>query len=234
MSSRETGAAGALGGSVSEDFAESQLNIHMKIKRRQQNVFAESVEVGQVAEKTITAAMRKSDQQKQIIRSALKKNFVFATLSVEEMEKFIEYMEKEEVAAGAVIIKQGDDGNYFYVVEKGEFSFLVDGKLVGSSKEGASFGELALLYGSPRAATVQASSAATVWKLDRVTFRATLAASTARSTSSVKDSLHMVSHLLLAAGWLFGVLPSLTEMAKDASHDETRARRTGRAPQRPH
>ena len=99
----ESSAAGALGGSVSEDFAESQLNIHMKIKRRQQNVFAESVEVGQVAEKTITAAMRKSDQQKQIIRSALKKNFVFATLSVEEMEKFIEYMEKEEVAAAALV-----------------------------------------------------------------------------------------------------------------------------------
>jgi cAMP-dependent protein kinase regulator len=82
------------------------------------------------------------------------------------------------------VIVQGDVGDYFYIVEKGTFECYVNpsgsvqpgegglGNLVADIKAGGSFGELALMYNAPRAATVvSASPGCTLWALDRVTFR---------------------------------------------------------------
>lgn len=93
---------------------------------------------------------------------------------------------------GAIqVVTQGDAGDYFYVVEKGSFDVHVNdsgflqpgpdgmGKKVGSVQPGGSFGELALMYNAPRAATVVSTEATcTLWALDRVTFRRILMEST--------------------------------------------------------
>lgn len=89
------------------------------------------------------------------------------------------------------VISQGDAGDYFYVVEKGSFDVHVNssgsvqagvdgmGDQVGNIQAGGSFGELALMYNAPRAATVVSSEAGcTLWALDRVTFRRILMEST--------------------------------------------------------
>ncbi|KAA0149783.1 hypothetical protein FNF31_07160 [Cafeteria roenbergensis] len=52
------------------------------------------------------------------------------------------------------IIRQGDAGDYFYVQVSGTCQVLVNGEVVLETSAGQSFGELALLYDSPRAATV--------------------------------------------------------------------------------
>lgn len=75
-------------------------------------------------------------------------------------------------------------GDYFYIVEKGAYEVYVHpsgsvqpgadglGNHVGTINAGGSFGELALMYNAPRAATVISSSpTSTLWALDRVTFR---------------------------------------------------------------
>ena len=63
-----------------------------------------------------------------------------------------------------VVIQQGDKGEHFYVIQEGEFDVYVahegsKAELVHtySTKGGthASFGELSLMYGKPRAATVK-------------------------------------------------------------------------------
>ena len=82
------------------------------------------------------------------------------------------------------MISQGDAGDYFYIVEKGSFDVYVNpsgalepgpdgmGNQVGHIEAGGSFGELALMYNAPRAATViSAESGCTLWALDRITFR---------------------------------------------------------------
>ena len=62
------------------------------------------------------------------------------------------------------------------MVESGGFEVLVDGSKVGTIGEGGVFGELALMYDAPRAATIQCNQApAKLWALDRTTFRHTLA-----------------------------------------------------------
>lgn len=72
---------------------------------------------------------------------------------------------------GDVVIKQGDQGDAWYIVETGTFDIIVNGAKLASRGPGDAFGELALLYNCPRAATVVATTAARVWALDRVTFR---------------------------------------------------------------
>ena len=64
-------------------------------------------------------------------------------------DKVATQVELQQVSEANIdIIRQGDIGDYFYVVEQGEIGFYVDGNLVGSCKKGACFGELALLYNS--------------------------------------------------------------------------------------
>lgn len=57
--------------------------------------------------------------------------------------------------AGDVIMKQGDEGDNFYVIDSGEVDIYVNDNHVGCVGEGGSFGELALIYGTPRAATIK-------------------------------------------------------------------------------
>ena len=79
------------------------------------------------------------------------------------------------VPAGITIIRQGEDGDNFYVVESGAFDICIGGTKVLSVGHGGSFGELALLYNTPRAATVTATQDSQLWALDRITFRRLLA-----------------------------------------------------------
>lgn len=60
----------------------------------------------------------------------------------------------------------------FYVVDSGSFDVILDdvGK-VARRGPGDTFGEVALLYGCPRTASVQAIQPSVVWALDRMTFR---------------------------------------------------------------
>jgi serine/threonine protein kinase/CRP-like cAMP-binding protein len=110
------------------------------------------------------------------VDEALGENFIFSSLSKEEREQLIYAMQKQEVEKDTVIIQQGDqESDYFYIIDSGQVSFIVNSSSVGSAARGGSFGELALLYNSPRAATCMASTNCTLWKVDQHTFRHLLA-----------------------------------------------------------
>ena len=55
-------------------------------------------------------------------------------------------MVKKSVVANETVIKQGDEGDFFYVIEHGLFEIFVNGQLVLEVGNGGSFGELALMY----------------------------------------------------------------------------------------
>ncbi|KAI5076571.1 hypothetical protein GOP47_0008636 [Adiantum capillus-veneris] len=122
----------------------------------------------------------KSDEAKRRLKKALQNNYLFAKLDEEQTKIVIDAVEEEKHKAGDVIICQGDPGDRFYLLENGtcEVWLLKPGKttpdLVKHYADGDSFGELALLYGSPRAATVKATTDCTLWAMDRVTFRSIL------------------------------------------------------------
>ena len=76
--------------------------------------------------------------------------------------------------AGTEVIKQGDVGDRFYVVDAGSFSVEIDGEHIETIDEGGFFGEIALLHDVPRTATVRAVVDGAVWALDQEEFLATV------------------------------------------------------------
>ena len=69
--------------------------------------------------------------------------------------------------AGEVIITQGDIGDNFYVIDSGEVEVIIDGKHISVIGENGTFGELALIHGRTRAATVKAKTVCKLWAIDR-------------------------------------------------------------------
>ena len=86
----------------------------------------------------------------------------------------------------------GGEGDYFYIIERGSFSVTVNSKVVGKLSDGKSFGELALVYNTPRQATVQADQSGTLFSLDRNTFKFTLANNLEGHVGEVESSLKQV------------------------------------------
>lgn len=92
----------------------------------------------------------KTKEEELFLEEALQKNFVFAELDRDELQKLIGSMKREVVSTGTKVVVQGDVGEFFYVVESGKILFLKDTEDVGHCEAGGSFGELALLHDTPR------------------------------------------------------------------------------------
>jgi cAMP-dependent protein kinase regulator len=170
---------------------EADINTHSRAKRGQ-NIFAQKLDMTEGFE---VPYFPKSDTSIQHIDTSLVDNFIFASLSGKERRLLIDAMIMETFPAGTVIIKQGDVGDYFYVVDDGHVSFSVDGNHVGACGRGGSFGELALLYNCPRAATCLANTTCRLWKVDQRTFRYMLANNTASQQKDIHDVLRKVPFL---------------------------------------
>lgn len=122
----------------------------------------------------------------------MSQTYIFNNVPESDTITLIESMAILEVSRGENVITQGEEGDFFYIIEKGTFSVIVDNKQVAQLGEGRSFGELALLYNSPRQATVRAETAAVLYTLDRDTFRFTLAQSSASRVLEIKQALARV------------------------------------------
>lgn len=131
----------------------------------------------------------KTEEDKETIRRASRSSVMLQSMTEEQMEMIYGVIQPLEVEPGDWIIRQGEDGDKFYIVEDGEFEVRISGepkttksggKVVHTyqgSKENRlhpTFGELALLYASPRAATVISKTAGKLWALDRGALKAIL------------------------------------------------------------
>ncbi|TMK30616.1 MAG: cyclic nucleotide-binding domain-containing protein [Actinobacteria bacterium] len=100
---------------------------------------------------------------------------LFAGLSQTHLRRVASLAQESSYNAGRVIVKRGDPGKAFYVIVDGEAK-VVKGKIVTARREaqlgpGDFFGELSLLDGEPRAASVIASSPLTTIRIERAAFR---------------------------------------------------------------
>lgn len=139
---------------------------------------------------------------KRIISTNMKLQVLFGHLSPEQIHDVIMAMFPRDVVAGEQVIKQGDNGDAFWIVESGTFDIFVNrkktealGDKVASCVSGACFGELALMYNAPRAATVSATSAGCIWGLDAVSFKMMLVTSENTRKKKYEAFLEQVSIL---------------------------------------
>ncbi|KAJ5239842.1 hypothetical protein N7468_004461 [Penicillium chermesinum] len=127
----------------------------------------------------------KSDEQLERLKTAVSNNFLFSHLDDEQFRTVLDALVEKPIPAKDIkVISQGDAGDYFYIVEDGHFDIYIHpsgaiqpgadglGNKVATTGPGGSFGELALMYNAPRAATVVSTEPkSTLWALDRITFR---------------------------------------------------------------
>jgi len=121
----------------------------------------------------------KPEDTRTLIHDAIRTNVLFENESQEEIVELIDAFKPLRFKAGERVITQGDTGDEFFVVESGTLTVhvLVGEKgrrnevKVGDYKSGSAFGELALIFGSPRAATILATEDVKLWCLDRETYR---------------------------------------------------------------
>jgi ATP-binding cassette subfamily B protein len=96
---------------------------------------------------------------------------LLATLPGETLARLAQRMTREDVPAGAQVVREGENGDRFYVVLSGMFSVSQQSRgSQGVLRPGDYFGEVALAMGMPRTASVRALTPATVASCDRETF----------------------------------------------------------------
>ncbi len=105
---------------------------------------------------------------------------MFEGLNANDVATVAAAMEPVTVDTGACVIRQGTDGDRFYVVASGSLSVVVNGRTTGQLTPGNHFGELALMFNCPRNADVVAECACRLWALDRHRFRSIIATTAAR------------------------------------------------------
>lgn len=187
-------------GSVSSDGAGDYLHAPTSmILARRTSVSAESIAVDSGHDEPLPV-FPKTPEQLTRIRSSIMNHFMFRGLDEEQERGVLNAMQEIRVEADEVVIRQGDVGEFFYVVESGYLECFIReeplppdwfsktpnvrtnkfvppghhaefGKRVAEYREKTAFGELALMYGHPRAATVLCVEPSILWSLDRITFR---------------------------------------------------------------
>lgn len=113
----------------------------------------------------------KTGTERERLQKAASGIFIYRTLEKKQQEQVLDAMFRRDVKAKEIILKQGDDGDNFYIIESGAFEIYVNNNLVGSYDNQGFFGELALMYNKPRAATIVATTEGKLWALGRHTFK---------------------------------------------------------------
>ena len=162
---------------------EEQKKFDEEIKKRQQkkrgNRSSVSAEVYGMFNKKKPFKPRvipKTKEQIERIKDRCMLSFLFNSLEEKDLKTVIDSFEEKKYKSGQNVITQGEEGDVLYLVDNGELDCEKVFKAgdppthLKIYKPGESFGELALLYNAPRAATIRAKTDATCWALDRECF----------------------------------------------------------------
>eukprot|EP00595_Chromulina_sp_UTEXLB2642_P003768 CAMPEP_0196764792 /NCGR_PEP_ID=MMETSP1095-20130614/6857_1 /TAXON_ID=96789 ORGANISM="Chromulina nebulosa, Strain UTEXLB2642" /NCGR_SAMPLE_ID=MMETSP1095 /ASSEMBLY_ACC=CAM_ASM_000446 /LENGTH=426 /DNA_ID=CAMNT_0042121243 /DNA_START=110 /DNA_END=1391 /DNA_ORIENTATION=+ len=164
------------------DIPERSIEPPVHSNARRASVSAESTNPNQIKELIDHIPnYPKSSEVTTELYSTINHSFLLKTLDSEQKDLIVKAFQgpiyKRE---GEDIIKQGEIGDVFFLLDDGIVDVYVNKQnnetKVHTYKSGDSFGELAILYNTPRAATCRAQSDCKLWTLDRVSFKAIIVA----------------------------------------------------------
>ena len=118
--------------------------------------------------------------------SLLRNVQIFAPLSVAATEHLAGSMVPLAVPAGTLIIAEGDVGNRFYIIAEGEFEVSREGHAVATLGPDNFFGEIALLRGTERTATVTALTESEVYAIEPPEFVAAVTGHSMSQSSAAR------------------------------------------------
>jgi putative ABC transport system ATP-binding protein len=112
---------------------------------------------------------------------------LFKALTPQQLTDVAEHVKKRHFASGETVIREGELGEEFFVISDGEVEVIRADHEVARLGTGDYFGEVALISGEPRNATVVAEGDVDTYVLGKTDFETALAAS-----RSFRDQLHRV------------------------------------------
>lgn len=182
----------ALCGDVGDDAQDQAKVDKMKGAQRRGGVAAESmapVDFRDYKKPVYAKDEAAKERIREVLRSDQKMQVLLGHLDKAGLNDIVNAFKERQARQGEALIRQGDEGDCLYIIDDGKVDIFVarpgsDGAIVKGHKgdkvvtfgPGAMFGELALLYASPRAATaIVATASCSLWQLDRDPFKMLLA-----------------------------------------------------------
>ena len=128
-------------------------------------------------------------------------------LPAEQIERILPCIRDKRVKKGEILFKAGDPGDALYIVGRGKVEVLADAARDNAAPAGAlallgpgaSFGEMSLLSGEPRTATIRAAEDTDLLQIDKVVFEQLLE-NDPRMAEAVQLIIHSRAINTLAAG----------------------------------
>ena len=116
--------------------------------------------------------MTSQDRRVELLHSV----WLFADCTDDEVDHIAKAATAREVAAGTELCREGDPGEEFFAIVDGAAEASKVGKALGELDAGSCFGEMALISGGERMATVVATAPTSLLVLSRSDFTTLLAA----------------------------------------------------------
>lgn len=112
-------------------------------------------------------------QEAAIVSQMLIRCDVFKHLTPRSLAEMADHLKSEPFEAGSRVIREGDAGDKFYLIRSGEVAVVrgPDDEQVATLKEGDFFGEMALLSGNPRNASIVTLDETVLYSLSQEHFR---------------------------------------------------------------
>ncbi|HXW81479.1 MAG TPA: cyclic nucleotide-binding domain-containing protein, partial [Acidimicrobiales bacterium] len=111
---------------------------------------------------------------------------MFGPLSLAVKERVASSLTTVSVGEGETVIRAGEPGDRFYIVQSGRLVIERDGEMVAGAERGDYFGEVALVRNVPRTATVRAVVGSELYALGRQAFVAAIAGHPAATAAALR------------------------------------------------
>ena len=183
---------------VSDDAARQQKEVADPVVRRGSLRNSVCDDYVNLNESTVIAHFAKSAETLAVIKRATADNPLFAPLDDQQKNIIYGAMVDEQYEAGETVIKEGERGDVLYCVDTGAFDATIakrGDEVVKHYESGTAFGELALLYNSPRAATVKCVASGRLWGIDRSIFNTIMVTSNKAVFAQTQEFLKSASLL---------------------------------------
>jgi CRP/FNR family transcriptional regulator, cyclic AMP receptor protein len=117
---------------------------------------------------------------------------IFEGLSKKQLKQIAAVSELVDYMAGHSIVREGEAGDSFFVVVRGQAKVSVNGRTVHRALPGDHFGEISVLDGGPRTATVASETPVTLLQIGRRAFLRTIEKDPQISYAMMKTMARMI------------------------------------------
>jgi CRP-like cAMP-binding protein len=123
---------------------------------------------------TFAHLSKRKRKQAEALLEKLSRVALLRALPPEEVHALLPHLKETDFAPGLTIFKRGDEGDRMYLIEEGEVELVLGRKTQAKGfatlGPGEAFGEMALLTGDDRSATVRSKTALKAWSLEKEDF----------------------------------------------------------------